>query len=340
MPFFHTSLFLFFFVRHPSRSGCHFSLPQVGTKNLAVSVAPHHGKCEFCLTPKGGGAGLGPRRGEVDDRKGSTWNPWSTKRYRSVSSFKANQQNSGLHEVIHPNKVPAASSLAFYFSFALGSYSKRIPFLVDVSSPGLRHWKTHPNFEDLPQPPTSTGGATTTNGTSTGSEGLKGGLRCCSTSHAMTVDGRNPAPGGMMVFHFSNAIPCLFPLFVETLLDPLWCKFLPSAVWVTVTYHSKRDQVTGCIMCGKGNRNLANGLWVLTKPVADTTLIMHHKVRCGFSNVSPMHRKWLTKWPNQVAAYQAILADLHSGPPVMAKALKSLGERCLANMGTGEGWKN
>ena len=57
-----------------------------------------------------------------------------------MSSFKANQQNSGLHEVIHPNKVPAASSLAcYYFSFALASYSKRIPFLVDVSSPGLRH---------------------------------------------------------------------------------------------------------------------------------------------------------------------------------------------------------
>lgn len=130
----------------------------------------------------------------------------------------------------------------------------------------------------------------------------------------------------------SNAIPRLFSLFVETLFDPLWCKFRPSAVWVTVTYHSKHGQVTGCIMCGKGNRNLANGLWVLTKPLADTTLIMHHKV-CGFSNASPIHRKWLTKWQNQVAAYQAILADLHSGPPVMAKALKSLGERCLAKHG-------
>lgn len=220
-------------------------------------------------------------------------------------------------------QVPAASSLAFCFSFVSGSYSKRIPF---------GRWKNPSKLWGFASDTHIDRWCYDCEWHQHRFRRAQRGLRCCSTSHAMTVDGRTPAPGGMMVFQFSNAFPCLFPLFVETLLDPLWCKFLPSAVWVTVTYHSKRDQVTGCIMCGKGHRNLANGLWVLTKPVADTTLIMHHKV-CGFSNASPMHRKWLTKWQNQVAAYQAILADLHSGPPVMAKALKSLGERCLAKHG-------
>lgn len=83
-----------------------------------------------------------------------------------MSSFKANQQNSGLIEVIHPNKVPPAQVLHFVSPSFRGLIRKGY-LLVDE--------KTHPNFEDLPQTPTSTGGATTANGTSTGSEGLKGG---------------------------------------------------------------------------------------------------------------------------------------------------------------------
>ena len=106
-------------------------------------------------------------------------------------------------------QVPAASSLAFYFSFALASYSKRIPF---------GRWKNPSKLWGFASDTHIDRWCYDCEWHQHRFRRAQRGLRCCSTSQAMTVDGRNPAPGGMMVVKLSNAIPCLFPLFVTDIV--------------------------------------------------------------------------------------------------------------------------